>query len=51
MSTESDYFDRLPMCPGCGRILGEPTRLDHEPTRRECRHCRLIFDAHEVFRH
>ncbi|AFO58528.1 hypothetical protein NJ7G_3309 [Natrinema sp. J7-2] len=48
MSTESDYFDRLPACPECGRILGALTRFDHDPTRRECPYCRQIFDAHKV---
>lgn len=51
MSTGSDYFDQLPTCLECGRILGEPTRLEHDPTRRECPYYRLIFDAHEVFRY
>ena len=50
MSTDVDYFDRLPTCPDCGSILPESWRHEDDRSRWECRHCRQTHDLYEVIR-
>lgn len=47
MISDRDYVSTIPRCPSCGQILGEHTRL--ERGRRECRRCRRVWKANEVF--